>query len=60
VEKLGKHIATNSCLHIRRLTDVHLPTLKRLVLASVQHAAKAHPAAGRSTAKKRAPRARKR
>ena len=35
-EKLGKHTGGgSSCLHIKRLADVHLPTLRELVRASV-------------------------
>ena len=34
--KLGKCSCSGSCLHIRRLSDIHLPTLKKLVKASVQ------------------------
>jgi hypothetical protein len=35
-EKLGKHSGGGtSCLHIKRLADVHLPTLRKLVQASV-------------------------
>lgn len=34
--KLGKHTGGgSSCLHIKRLADVHLPTLRKLVRASV-------------------------
>ena len=32
-----------SCLYIKRLSDVHLPTLKKLVQASVQHVLKTNP-----------------
>jgi hypothetical protein len=35
--KLGKHSHGKACLHIRRLSDVHLPTLKKLVTSSVKH-----------------------
>lgn len=35
--RLGKHSCGKSCLYIKRLSDVHLPTLKKLVKASVQH-----------------------
>jgi hypothetical protein len=35
---LGKHSGGGtSCLHIKRLSDVHLPTLKKLVKSSVAH-----------------------
>ena len=36
--KLGKHSCGKGCLYIRRLSDVHLPTLTKLIEASVQHA----------------------
>jgi hypothetical protein len=35
MEKLGKHSAGKSCINIRRLSDIHLPTLQKLVQASV-------------------------
>ena len=38
--KLGKHSCGKSCLYIKRLSDVHVPTLKKLVNASVQHVLK--------------------
>lgn len=34
--KLGKHSTGKSCLYIKRLSDVHLPTLKKLIRASVK------------------------
>ena len=40
---LGKHSCGKSCLYIKRLSDVHLPTLKKLVRASVQHVKKTNP-----------------
>jgi hypothetical protein len=36
LKKLGTHKKRGSCLYIRRLSDVHLPTLKRLLAASVR------------------------
>lgn len=36
LKKLGKHTATGSCLYIKRLSDVDLPTLKKLIRASVK------------------------
>jgi hypothetical protein len=36
--KLGKHSAGKGCLYIKRLSDVHVPTLTKLVQASVKHA----------------------
>ncbi len=35
--KLGKHSCSKACIYIKRLSDVHLPTLKKLVNASVKH-----------------------
>jgi hypothetical protein len=35
-EKLGKHSVTGKgCVHIKKLSDVHVPTLKKLIAASV-------------------------
>ncbi len=31
LEKLGKHKIGKSCLYLKRLDDVHIPTLKKLV-----------------------------
>jgi len=31
MEKLGKHSISKSCLYIKRLSDVHIPTLKKLM-----------------------------
>jgi hypothetical protein len=39
--KLGTHSCGKGCLYIKRLADVHLPTLKKLVRASVQRKTKA-------------------
>ena len=36
--KLGKHSCGKGCLYIKRLSDVHVPTLKKLIDASVKHA----------------------
>ena len=38
--KLGAHSCSKSCLYIKRLSDVHVPTLTKLVQASVKHAQK--------------------
>lgn len=35
--KLGKHTTAKSCLYIKRLSDIHVPTLKKLVQASVKY-----------------------
>ncbi len=31
MEKLGNHSTSKSCLYIKRLSDVHIPTLKKLI-----------------------------
>jgi hypothetical protein len=36
--KLGKHSCGKGCVYIKRLSDVHLPTLKKMVKTSVQYA----------------------
>jgi hypothetical protein len=42
--KLGKHSGGLSCIYVKRLSDLHLPTLKKLVAASVKHLRKTYPA----------------
>jgi len=34
--KLGKHSCGKGCLYIKRLSDVHLPTLEKLIKGSVK------------------------
>jgi hypothetical protein len=36
MEKLGKYSHAQSCLYIKRLSDIHLPTLKKLIKTSVK------------------------
>lgn len=36
MEKLGKHATGKSCLYVKRLSDLHLPTLKKLIRGSVK------------------------
>lgn len=36
MSKLGKHSTGKSCLYVKRLSDLHLPTLKKLIKASVK------------------------
>lgn len=36
LNKLGKHSLGKGCLYIKRLSDIDLPTLKRLIKASVK------------------------
>lgn len=40
LQKLGKHKTGKSCLYIKRLDDIHLPTLKKLIQQSVKHLSK--------------------
>ena len=40
LEQLGKHKTGKSCLYIKRLSDVHLPTLRKLIKASTKEATK--------------------
>ena len=40
MEKLGKHTTSKGCLYIKRLDDIHLPTLKKLVQESVKYVKK--------------------
>ena len=37
MDQLGKHKTGKSCLYIKRLSDIHLPTLKKLIKASVKN-----------------------
>jgi hypothetical protein len=36
MKKLGKHKTGKSCLYIKRLSDVHVPTLEKLIARSVK------------------------
>ena len=36
MEKLGKHSGAKSCLYIKRLSDIHVPTLKKLIKVSLK------------------------
>ncbi len=38
--KLGKHSQGKSCLYIKNLQDVNIPTLRKIIKASVQHVLK--------------------
>jgi hypothetical protein len=40
MSKLGKHSGSKSCINIKRLADIDMPTLKKLVKASVAHVRK--------------------
>jgi hypothetical protein len=41
--RLGTHSCGKGCLYIKRLSDVHMPTLTKLVKASVADMRKIHP-----------------
>ena len=41
--QLGNHSCGKGCVYIKRLSDVHLPTLKKLIKTSVKHMLKANP-----------------
>ena len=41
--RLGKHACGKGCVYIKRLSDVDVPTLKKLVAASVKLARKTEP-----------------
>ena len=36
MEQLGKHKTSKSCIYITRLSDIHVPTLKKLIKASLK------------------------
>jgi len=42
MKNLGKHKSAKSCLYINRLSDIHLPTLKKLIQQSVAHMRKSN------------------
>jgi hypothetical protein len=37
MEKLGKHSSSKSCLYIKRLSDIQVPTLKKLIKISLKN-----------------------
>jgi hypothetical protein len=37
MKKLGKHSTGKSCLYFKRLSDVHTPTLKKIIAQSVKY-----------------------
>jgi hypothetical protein len=43
LDKLGSHSCGKGCLYIKRLSDVHVPTLTKLVKSSVALARKSQP-----------------
>jgi len=36
LKQLGKHRTSKSCLYLKRLSDIHVPTLKKLLKASLK------------------------
>lgn len=44
LNKLGKYKASVGCIYINRLSDIHLPTLKKIVANSVRDMRKKHDA----------------
>lgn len=40
LKALGNHSCGKGCVYIKRLSDVHMPTLRKLVSASVKHTVK--------------------
>jgi hypothetical protein len=51
--QLGVHACGKGCLYIKRLSDVHLPTLKKLVKASIRQTREMFPQAKTTTPKSR-------
>jgi hypothetical protein len=43
MSQLGKHSVGKSCLYIRKLSDVQLPILEKLIQASVNHMLEKYP-----------------
>ena len=43
LKQLGKHKVSGSCLHIKRLSDVDLDVLEKLIATSVKAATKRQP-----------------
>jgi hypothetical protein len=43
LERLGKHSCGRSCLYVKRLSDLHRPTLQKLVRESVKYLRKKYP-----------------
>lgn len=43
LEKLGKHKATKVCVYIKKLDDISIPVLKKLITASMKHMRKLYP-----------------
>jgi hypothetical protein len=50
--KLGPHRTGTSCLYLKRLADVHLPTLRKLIAEGYKVMKKTHGGAVKSSVKK--------
>ena len=48
---LGRHRTGKSCLYLKRLADVDLEVLERMVVASVEHTRRRYPAKSSSSAR---------
>lgn len=48
LDRLGKHACGKSCVYIKSLTDVDVPTLEKLIVQSVKHARKNEAGTNRS------------
>lgn len=42
LKKLGPHKASMGCLYIKRLSDIHVPTLKKIISSSVKEMRRKH------------------
>jgi hypothetical protein len=42
MKSLGTYKAGKACIYVKRLDDLHLPTLKKLIRESVKHVAQKH------------------
>jgi hypothetical protein len=51
--RLGNHSCGKSCLYVKRLSDLHLPTLKKLIRESVRYVRTKFPALPNTAAIKR-------
>jgi hypothetical protein len=49
MKKLGTYSCGKSCIYIKRLSDLHRPTLKKLVTASVKHLKRISAPAGKKS-----------
>jgi hypothetical protein len=50
LEKMGKHACGAGCIYVKRLSDIHVPSLRKLINEAVKHVKK-HGSAEREEAK---------